>query len=173
MDEKTIARFWSHVEMDGPISEYCPELGPCWFWTASRNRKGYGMFYPVKNHGISAHRFSMIIGGTTFADGEQAAHRCNNPACVNPRHLYKATCRQNIRDAVRDGRRSHLTCDKHNRAKLTREQAVMSFELRRSGWSAKRIAERFGVCKATISHLLVGRNWKQLHAIHGATRTGE
>ena len=53
MDEKTIARFWSKVDKNGPVPAHCPELGPCWVWTGEK-RKGYGRL-KIDGHARTAH----------------------------------------------------------------------------------------------------------------------
>lgn len=90
-------RFWLKVEKHGTIPAHAPELGPCWVWTASLDKYGYGQF----NYGGTmrrAHRvgYELLIGdcpGDLVAD-----HKCHNPKCVNPIHLRLVPNRVNIQN---------------------------------------------------------------------------
>jgi hypothetical protein len=152
MDERIIARFWSRVDKRGSDE--------CWPWIHTRNKKGYGSFW-AGDRNIQAHRFSALLHGIPLGN-LQCAHKCHNPACCNPNHFYAATCQRNVADSVAAGRRSHLVGASHNRAILTEADAFEILRLHREGLGALRLSRRFGVCKATISHLLTGRNWKNL-----------
>lgn len=79
------------------------KLYGCWSWVGSKSSKGYGQvsrsFY---GEGL-AHRASWLLHKGVIPPGLFVCHRCNNPSCVNPDHLYLATNSQNIKDAWRDG----------------------------------------------------------------------
>lgn len=85
-------RFWEKVNKDGPIPERCPDLGPCWLWTAGL-QKGYGMF---ASHVIGAHvwAYTTLVG--PIPKGLELDHLCYVRACVNPAHLEPVTKRENI-----------------------------------------------------------------------------
>jgi hypothetical protein len=91
------ARFWSKVDKNGPLPTLAPDLGPCWLWTAHRDRHGYGRFDYEGRHGY-AHRFSYRLScGTLPTDHyrEELDHLCRVPACVRPTHLQWVTRRAN------------------------------------------------------------------------------
>lgn len=86
-------KFWKNVTR-----------GPgCWLWSGSRNDKGYGHIH-VFNKTIQAHRASWEIANGQIPDGMYICHRCDNPPCVNPEHLFLGSPSDNTRDAVRKGR---------------------------------------------------------------------
>lgn len=107
-----IERFWSGVDRSGG-----PES--CWPWKAGRLRQGYGRFWLHGQHHI-AHRWILAqdLGRALRWDDElreMACHRCDNPPCCNPAHLYAGDAKTNVRDAVERSR--HAT---------TRERAKSS-----------------------------------------------
>ena len=94
-------RFWEKVNKNGPIH---PLLGtPCWLWTGSRNDAGYGK---IGNEGESAyaHRVSYELRYGPLSDGLFVLHKCDNPPCVNPNHLFAGTALDNHLDMVQKGR---------------------------------------------------------------------
>lgn len=92
----TEERFWGKVDKSGPVSQNCPELGPCWNWTGNKTGpEGYGRFYPGGKTGVLAHRFAYQLLTGTIPEGLVIDHLCRNRACVNPSHLEPVTHRVN------------------------------------------------------------------------------
>lgn len=93
-------RFWSHVDRSaGP--------GSCWPWTGSKDRDGYGRFFVRKDARrtiVGAHRFVLGLDGRPAADGQDAAHVCDNPPCCNPKHVEAVTHTENLRQMRLRGR---------------------------------------------------------------------
>lgn len=86
--------FWRHVDRDGPLPLVRPDLGPCWEWTAARNKKGYAIFN--YHGGNTGHRFAYIHFVGEIPSGLVLDHLCRNRGCVNPGHLEPVTNRENI-----------------------------------------------------------------------------
>jgi hypothetical protein len=93
-------RFWSHVDPNGPVPAACPELGPCWLWTARLNHLGYGRFgisFGPEQMSAPPHRWLYEqLTGEPLAAGYEPDHLCRNRACVNPAHIEPVTKRENI-----------------------------------------------------------------------------
>lgn len=150
----THERFWSHVAKDGD----------CWEWMGSRNEKGYGL---VRHDGrmLRAHRYAWEEENGPIPDGIKVCHRCDNPPCVRPDHLFLGTQRENLLDAESKGRkfspfRGQVQIGEANRyARMTDERVRETRRLSAAGVRQKDIAEQFGVVPETISHILRGKTW--------------
>lgn len=92
-------RFWSKVAKSHPDE--------CWLWTAGVNSHGYGHFTldACRGKKIKVHRFSwQLHSGTELPDELDVLHRCDNPPCCNPTHLFVGTAVDNVRDMIAKGR---------------------------------------------------------------------
>lgn len=87
------ARFWSKVK----------DMGYCWEWQAGKDNCGYGQ-YKAAGEYIKASRFAYQIINGPLVDGLQVLHKCDNPGCVNPDHLFTGTHQDNMNDKLRKGR---------------------------------------------------------------------
>lgn len=101
------ARYWAKVAKDGPT--LVPELGRCWRWTASTTSFGYGQLNPGWRNAapVRAHRVSWEIHNGPIPAGLDVLHRCDNPPCSNPDHLFLGTALDNMRDMIAKGRARH------------------------------------------------------------------
>jgi len=87
-----------------------PNTG-CWLWLGAHGSNGYGTF-KVGGVQTSAHRASLILHGVSVLPEQMACHRCDNPPCVNPDHLFAASQSENMMDARRKGRIAHYNSAK-------------------------------------------------------------
>lgn len=131
----------------------------CWEWTGSRHEQGYGR-YRQGDRIAKAHRVSYEIHKGPIPDGLFVLHRCDNPACVNPDHLFLGTHDDNMADMVAKGRartnkRSGLL---NPAAKITPAEAEEIRRLRGRATQAQ-IARRFGVSQQLVSCIQTGKNW--------------
>jgi len=76
----------------------------CWEWQAYRNKKGYGTF-DIGEKGTLSHRVSYKLFIGYLEQNMLVCHKCDNPCCVNPFHLFKGTNRDNFEDSLKKGRK--------------------------------------------------------------------
>ena len=168
-----IARFWNKVNKGGPLPSGQPELGLCWTWLGIPNRDGYGTM-SVGGRGSSAilaHRLSWELHFGPIPDGLCVLHKCDNPPCVRPDHLFLGTNADNSRDMALKGRAGptqhpeSYRGDNNGRSKLTANAVA---EIRRiyseGGVTQKALAVRFGVQQAGVSKAVRGATWEDYRA---------
>jgi hypothetical protein len=151
--------FWPKVAY-GPESQ-------CWEWKAGKDWDGYGSF-KVKINGkprsVRAHRVSFILSGGALNPGDLLLHSCDNPSCVNPRHLMPGTCAENMRQKVDRGRVNLQNGEKNPANKLTDDlvRQILAVLAEPNPPTQMAIARRFGVSQMTISFLLQGKTWRHI-----------
>ncbi len=149
MKQEQIAAFWAKVEKsDG-----------CWLWTASKDGAGYGLFGRIDGKVHRSHRVSWALEHGEFPS-LCVLHRCDNPSCVRPDHLFLGTRDDNMRDRQEKGRQARG--ESNGRARLTAAAVVEARTLRRAGTKLRVLAERYGVPESTIAHACSGRSWRHL-----------
>lgn len=181
---RDISRFWRFVD----------KSGDCWIWTGSRAKGDYGSYFfqpePRKTRRVSAHRTAYAIEHGEAPGGDRCVlHRCDNPPCVNPAHLFLGTHDDNMDDMTAKGRRpageAHYWCrhpeailrgERHYmrrdpskaarlrgegnpQAKLTAGQIVEIRARVAAGAVQRRLAAEYGVSPATVCLVVSGKHW--------------
>lgn len=129
----------------------------CWVWKGGKSH-GYGQ---VRIHSIFgsrplyAHRLSYLLSRGQSPDGKEICHTCDNPACINPHHLFIGTQSDNMKDMANKMR----SCigDKNAQSKLTNAQVAEIRDLVGSGVRQYRVAEMYDVSQAQVSRIVRGR----------------
>ena len=86
-------------------------------------------------------------------------HHCDNPACVNPEHVFIGTAKDNNNDRVAIGRSAHLKGENHHNHKLTDVEVI---DIKKRNDQSQYYAEKYGVCRSLISHIWCGRAWSHI-----------
>ena len=144
-------RFWSKVD----------KSSDCWTWTAAKLKKGYGQFKAKSYTLVTAHRLSYEMAYGPIPDGLLVCHKCDNPSCVNPDHLFLGTAQDNSHDMVSKGRSKNggaFVGSANGNAVLRAEDVK---EIRALSLSYRELASRFGVSKTQIARIKTGLAWKE------------
>ena len=152
------ARFWAKVDVRGPDE--------CWEWQGARTRDGYGSFGITTDHVVLAHRQALELTRGPIPPGLFVCHRCDNPPCCNPAHLFWGTALDNARDRADRRRRTAPSGEQHAMHKLTDSEVAAIREAygpalgrgRRGGVTQSQLARRFGVDQTTVSSIVRGRH---------------
>lgn len=143
--------FWSKVD----------RTGDCWPWTGCKNWAGYGKV-GVENQLKGTHRVAWELTNGPIPDGLHVCHRCDNPPCCNPDHLFLGTRSDNMRDAWAKGRGVHQVMhgEQHGMAKVT-EADVREIRTRYAagGVTQAALAAVYGISDVQVSNIVRHKNW--------------
>lgn len=148
--------FWSKVS----------KTDDCWNWTGATNGRGvrgvaYGLMkIPKTRKNITTHRMSYIIHNGPIASSQWVLHKCDNPLCVNPEHLFLGDAATNVADMDAKGRRVNTDNSgiKNGRAKLD-EQKVKMMRLLYPKFSLSRLSEIFDIGKTQAQRIVTHQQW--------------
>lgn len=148
------ARFWSKVSKSS-------EPDGCWEWTACRDRFGYGVCSKtILNTSTRAHRAIWQILFGEIPEGYVICHKCDNPPCVRPDHLFPGTALDNMRDKVAKGRaHGQNKGEEHTQSLLKNEDIVRIFQLNQDGLTCRAIGKLLLVSEYNVSLILRNKRW--------------
>ena len=144
-------RFWNKVKVIGK--------NDCWKWLAYKDKDSYGRIGTDSIHrNIAAHRVSWILHYGEIPKNKLVCHKCDNPSCVNPQHLFLGTIQDNNFDKVKKNRQAQG--EKNGSAKLKKSQIQEIKKIYQTGnFTLKEVGKMFGVTYATISYIVNGKTW--------------
>lgn len=148
-------RFWEKVE----------RAEGCWLWMGAHGLHGHGQIYigSVTNL-TSAHRISWLLHHGPIPDGLSVLHRCDNPPCVNPEHLFLGTQKDNMQDAIEKGRFKFLAPRRgpsNNKAKLTWTQVADIRSAYIGGVTLSQLSRDYSMARATLRRIVRGDGWRE------------
>lgn len=142
-----LTRFWSYVE----------KTDSCWIWTGTRSRLGYGrigMDAPNSKQIVLAHRFSYELHIGPIPPKMFVCHRCDNPPCVNPDHLFIGTCADNMHDMTIKQRHAFI--------KLTPTDVVAIRNRYANGESMRHLAETYPISLHSVWRVVRRKSWQHI-----------
>lgn len=168
-------RFYSFVQI--PENE-----DDCMIWTGALSEDGYGKLRAWGRKKISAHRFSYILYFGEIPSNMSVCHKCDNPKCVKPDHLFLATHKQNMEDRDKKKRGHQFREDSQFHIgkpfkyaqfgedswshKLTNLQVIEIRDQLKDGIPRHLIAKNFNINPSVISNINHGKAWKHLESNH-------
>lgn len=158
MTESDKIRFWQKVD----------KSGDCWEWLACKVRGGYGQFWLNDRH-VYSHRISWTMHFGEIPNKMEVCHKCDNPGCVNPSHLFLGTHSDNMNDAYDKGRRI-FKGERNSYSKLTKDDVLLIRDMRKNekfkyGDKKKFCvywANKYNVDWTTILNVINNKQWKHL-----------
>ena len=139
--EPVLPRFLNMVEVI-PFHE-------CWEWVGKKHPSGYGRM-KIEARERSSHRVSFELFNGRISEGMHICHHCDNPGCVNPKHLFEGTRDDNMEDMRVKGRSG---------TKLNKADALNIYQRRGGIDPARVIAEEYGVAVGSVHKIWAGERW--------------
>lgn len=149
-------RFWSKVAIvDDPVS--------CWPWTGMRYANGYGRFSEGRAP-VYAHRFIWRVKNGPIPKGKYVCHRCDNPPCVRPDHLFLGSPSDNVRDMLTKGRSrpGGARGERHAQSKLTAPKVLELRQRVADGETLFSFFTEYGVTYSTAWSAVTRKYWKHV-----------
>lgn len=146
-------RFWQRVIKGDPDA--------CWEWQGARRASGYGVI------SVGGRKLPILVASRIMAvwEGHDIAglivmHTCDNPPCVNPKHLVPGTTAQNLEDMRRKNRHRPQRGENHRAANLTNEQVISIRQLLAEGNESAEISRMLGVPYYSVYDIASGKKWR-------------
>ena len=153
LSEKDKKRFLSKLKVN--------ESTGCHEWQAYTNQNGYGVIYVQWSY-ILSHRVAYFLDYGQQPGDLCVCHKCDNPVCCNPAHLFLGTTQENTRDMVEKGRYKDQKGTANGNAILTPQAVIQIRKLSAQGVKQKELAGMFGVNQSAISGIILHRTWTHL-----------
>jgi hypothetical protein len=153
-------RFWSKVDKSaGP--------GSCWPWTGAMDKRGRGKFELGPKMCATSYRVAYRLHYEVEPGALYVCHKCDNPKCCNPTHLFLGTHLDNMADMTAKGRRLGRQAPNNKgaanpRAKLTEDDVREIRRLSKNGKMLRELAVAYSVSIPTIAAIRSGRNWSHV-----------
>jgi hypothetical protein len=154
----SVEKFWTLVNKRGPTPRHCQEIGECWLWTGAVYLDGYGCVPSTLFGTRKAHKVAAIVSNIVEnASDYMVLHRCDNPPCCNPKHLYRGDFIDNLRDRCSRGRSPLRPGNEGKIQLLPKDVAVIRSIENRTNSS---VAKEFGVDPETIRRIRKLISWR-------------
>jgi len=151
--EADIERFHKYFVVGGPDD--------CWNWTGNHNGKMNRASFSFDGHMMLAARFAFYIATGIWPGEWMVCHTCDNALCVNPKHLWLGTQKENMRDMVVKGRAAQGAAN--GSAKLTEDDVREIRSKYHTGkWTQKQLAEEYSTNQVHIGEIVNRKNWRHI-----------
>lgn len=132
--------------------------GDCLIYAGNKNHEGYGVIgLNYKTRKVT--RVLMELMGHKLSRKDLVCHRCDNPACVNPNHLFIGSSIDNVRDMISKGR--DVRGEKHHSAKISEKDVEKMISMSKD-MSYKEIGDQFGISAVAAWKVVRGKTWRHI-----------
>lgn len=138
-----------------------PAENGCVLFTGHLDKDGYGRVR-VGRRMYRTHRLAWELANSSIEKGICICHKCDNPSCVNPDHLFAGTPKDNTQDMFRKGRQSRRGGVDNGNSKLTPDKVLRLREMHAAGASLRELSNTFSIHPAYASQVANGFNWKEI-----------
>lgn len=156
-----------------PSTDYFPrfakyvllDFSGCWLWTGAKSSSGYGHL-GIKGKNVKSHRLSWLLFHGKIPDGMEVCHTCDNPACVNPNHLFLGTHQENMEDMKNKGRAVGFPGEFNPKAKLCYTEVLEIRKIWDNNKSKygllKSLSHEYDIPLSTMAKIVNHTTWKSL-----------
>ena len=149
-------RWWRRVDKNGPTLPHMDSA--CWIWTGHVIADGYGHIKRGKTM-VLTHRLSWELTFGEIKGGLLVLHKCDNPACVNPSHLFLGTDADNAKDRDSKGRMGNKAGTSNGNAKINEDIVI---QIRSSTTPTKDLAKAYNVSIPLIQKIRSKSLWRHV-----------
>lgn len=147
-----VKRFWEKVAI---------RPSGCWEWTACVSHNGYGRI-TIDYTTYPSHRVAYYLYNNIDPLEKLVLHKCDNPPCVNPFHLWIGTTQDNARDRCAKGRNADIRGSKNPVSILTADDVLQIRHLYKNGNTQREIAKQFNIHFGNIWCIVNRKSWKHI-----------
>ena len=149
-------QLWKHLKNFRDVKD-----NNCWEWNRAKSLREYGL---IKYLGRtqSVHRLAFTLAKQQIPPDMCVLHRCDNPPCFNPAHLWLGSFADNNHDKIAKGRENYVAGEDHPGHKLKRRQVRKIRRLCARGIGQRAIANRFGVSQTLVSGISANLKWRSM-----------
>lgn len=147
--------------MSEHMANFTESPNGCWIFNGSKDRDGYGVFGKLGKQ-IRAHRASYEFHIGNIDNGLIVCHKCDNPSCINPDHLFLGTHKDNSQDMSFKNRCRDQKGSKHNMAKLDEQDIHIIRQMRSMGATLDFIAKQFDISFQHAGSICKRVNWAHI-----------
>lgn len=151
-------RFWEKVIKKGPDE--------CWLWKGRLHSFGHGDMV-IDGHAVGAHRVSYMLNIGEIPKNYCVCHSCDVPNCVNPKHLFLGTVKDNMDDMNSKGHNffqpgHELNIGENNARSILTEEDVNYIRSNSDRYTAKELSKKFNVSESSIHRAVRGETWNNV-----------